>query len=167
MRLSASILGGGAVLRDLLIGEETEIEEHSGSEMMRSGDVLYAQLWILPGVATLGRLTPIPIPTDRKVEIIRLRTELQRKMKRQNRELAAADLTRYADKIRAVYLGIRDALTKPPKLHNTDGEQPFLSHKIHFNIHAAQSTFDALASLAWGVDKEALLEDAELISTAR
>jgi hypothetical protein len=40
--------GRGVVLRDLLIGEETEIEEHSGSEMMRSGDVLYAQLWILP-----------------------------------------------------------------------------------------------------------------------
>ena len=29
--------GRGVVLRDLLIGEETEIEEHSGSEMLRSG----------------------------------------------------------------------------------------------------------------------------------
>jgi hypothetical protein len=148
------------VLRDLLIGEETEIEEHSGSEMMRSGDVLYAQLWILPEVATLGRLAPIPIPPDRKVEIIKLRTELQRKIKKQNRELAAADLTRYADKIRTIYLDIRDALTKPPKLQNTDGE-PFLSHKLHFNTQSAQSTFDALASLAWGVTKEELLEEAE------
>jgi hypothetical protein len=152
--------GRGAVLRDLLIGEEAEIEEHSGSEMMRSGDVLYAQLWILPEVATLGRLAPLPIPPDRKVEIIKLRTELQRKIKRQNRKLAAADLTRYADTIRTVYLGIRDALTKPPKLHNTDGEQ-FLSHKLHFNTQSAQSSFNALASLAWGVDKEALLEEAE------
>jgi hypothetical protein len=40
--------GHGAVLRDLLVGEETEIEEHSGSETMRPGDVLYAQIWILP-----------------------------------------------------------------------------------------------------------------------
>ena len=152
--------GRGVVLRDLLIGEETEIEEHSGSEMMRSGDVLYAQLWILPEVATLGRLAPIPIPPDRKVEIIKLRTELQRKIKKQNRELAAADLTRYADKIRTIYLDIRDALTKPPKLQNTDGE-PFLSHKLHFNTQSAQSTFDALASLAWGVTKEELLEEAE------
>jgi hypothetical protein len=150
----------GAVLRDLLIGEETEIEEHSGSEMMRPGDVLYAQIWILPEVATLGRLAPIPIPPDRKVEIIKLRAQLQRKIKRQNRELAAADLTRYADKIRTVYLDIRDALSKPPKLLNTDGE-PFLSHKLHFNTRSAQSTFDALASLAWGVTKEELLEEAE------
>jgi hypothetical protein len=153
--------GRGAVLRDILIGEETEIEEHSGSEMMRPGDVLYAQLWILPDVATLGRSAPIRIPPDRKVEIIKLRAQLQRKIKKQNRELSAADLTRYADEVRAVYLDIRDALSKPPKLQNTDGE-PFLSHKIHFNTQSAQSTFDALASLAWGVTKEDLLEEAEL-----
>src|ERR1035437_8061321 len=128
--------------------------------MMRSGDVLYAQLWILPEVTTLGRSAPIPFPPDRKVEIIKLRAQLQRKIKRQNRELAAADLTRYADEIRAVYLDIRDALSKPPKLQNTDGEA-FLSHKIHFNTQSAQSTFDALAPLAWGVDKEVLLEEAE------
>jgi hypothetical protein len=152
--------GRGAVLRDLLIGEETEIEEHSGSEMMRPGDVLYAQLWILPEVATLGRSAPIPFPPDKKVEIIKLRAQLQRKIKRQNRELAAADLARYTDEIRAVYLDIRDALTKPLKLQNTDGE-PVLSHKIHFNTQSAQSTFDALASLAWGVGKEVLLEEAE------
>ena len=55
--------GRGAVLRDILIGEETEIEEHSGSEMMRPGDMLYAQLWILADVATLGRFAPIPHPS--------------------------------------------------------------------------------------------------------
>ena len=152
--------GRGAVLRDILIGEETEIEEHSGSEMMRPGDVLYAQLWILPDVATLGRSAPIPIPPDRKVEIVKLRAQLQRKIKKQNRELSVADLTRYTDAIRTVYLDIRDALSKPPKLQNTDGE-PFLSHKIHFNTQSAQSTFDALASLAWGVSREELLEEAE------
>jgi hypothetical protein len=152
--------GRGVVLRDILIGEETEIEEHAGSEMMRLGDVLYAQLWILPDVATLGRSAPIPIPPDRKVEIIKLRAQLRRRIKKQNRELSAADLTRYTDEIRAVYLDIRDALSKPPKLQNTDGE-PFLSHRIHFNTQSAQSTFDALASLAWGVTRESLLEEAE------
>jgi hypothetical protein len=152
--------GRGAVLRDILIGEETEVEEHSGSEMMRPGDVLYAQLWILPDVATLGRSAPIPIPPDSKVEIIKLRAQLQRKIKKQNRELSVADLTRYTEEIRTVYLDIRDARSKPPQLQNTDGE-PFLSHKIHFNTQSAQSTFDALASLAWGVTKEKLLEEAE------
>jgi hypothetical protein len=152
--------GRGALLRDLLIGEETEIEEHSGSEMMRSGDVLYAQLWILPEVATLGRLAPLPIPPDRKVEIVKLRAQLQSKIKKQNRELNTADLTRYTDEIRTVYLEIRDALSKPPRLQNTDGD-PFLSHKLHFNTNSAQAVFDALAPLAWGVTREELLEEAE------
>jgi hypothetical protein len=128
--------------------------------MMRPGDVVYAQIWILPEVATMGRSAPIPIPPDRKVEIIKLRAQLQRKIKKQNRELTAADLTRYTDEIRTVYLDIRDALSKPTKLQNTDGE-PFLSHKIHFNTQSAQSTFDALAPLAWGVTKESLLEEVE------
>jgi hypothetical protein len=152
--------GRGALLRDILIGEETEIEEHAGSEMMRPGDVLYAQLWILPEVATLGRTAPIRFPPDKKVEIIKLRAQLQRKIKKQNRGLSADDLTGYTDEIRAVYLDIRDALNKPPQLKNTDGD-PFLSHKIHFNIQSAQRTFDALASLAWGVTKEEMLEEAD------
>ena len=152
--------GRSAVLRDVLIGEETEIEEHSGSEMMRPGDVVYAQIWNLPEVATLGRLAPIPIPPDRKVEIIKLRAQLQRKIKKQNRKLTAADLTRYTDEIRTVYLDIRDALSTLPKLQNTDGE-PFLSHKLHFNTQSAQSAFDAVAPLAGGVTKEELLEEAE------
>ena len=152
--------GRGAVLRDILIGEEIEIEEHSGSEMMRPGDVIYAQIWILPEVATLGRSAPIRIPPDRKVEIIKLRAQLQRKIKKQNRELTAADLTRYTDEIRAVYLEIRDAMNTPPKLQNTDGD-PFLSHKLHFNIQSAQSALDALAPLAVGVAKEELLDQAE------
>ena len=96
--------------------------------MMRPGDVLYGQIWILPEVATLGRLAPHPIPPDRKVEIIKLCMQLQRKIKRRNRELAAIDLTRYADEIRTAYLGLRDALNTPPKLANTDGD-PFLSLK--------------------------------------
>jgi hypothetical protein len=152
--------GRGARLRDILIGEETEIEEHSGSEMMRTGDVLYAQLWILPEVATLGRSAPICFPPDKKVEIIKLRAQLQHKIKKQNRGLSADDLTSHTDQIRTVYLNIRAALTKPPQLRNTDGD-PFVSHKIHFNIQSAQRTFDALASLSWGQTKEDLLEEAD------
>ena len=152
--------GQGALLRDVLIGEETEIEEHSGSEMMQPGDVLYAQIWILPDVATLGRSAPILFPPDRKVEIINLRAQLQRKIKKQNGKLGAADLVRYADEIRTVYLNIRDALSKPPKLQNTDGD-PFLSHKLHFNTQSAQLAFDALAPLAGGMAKAELLEEAE------
>ncbi len=53
--------GHGMRLRDVLIGGETEVEEHAGSEQLRSGDLIYAQICCLPGVNTLGRMAPFPI----------------------------------------------------------------------------------------------------------
>lgn len=153
--------GRGVVLRDILIGEETEVEEHSASKMMRPGDLTYGQIWILPEVATLGRLAPHIIPPGRKVEIVKLRAQLRKKVAKQNRELSAADLVRYTDEIRTVYLDIRDAMRRPPKLCNTDGD-PFVFHTLTFRIGSAQAAFDALAPLAWGATKEDLLDSAEL-----
>lgn len=152
--------GHGAVLRDILIGGETEVEEHSGSRSMRPGDLVYGQIWKLPEVATLGRLAPRLIAPDKKVEIVELRTKLRRKIAKKNRELNASDLLRYTDEIRSVYLDIRDALFRPKRLENTDGE-PYVFHTLTFRIGSAQVAFDALAPLALGVDKEDLLEGAE------
>ncbi|MGA9668812.1 MAG: SEC-C domain-containing protein [Terracidiphilus sp.] len=152
--------GHGAVLRDILIGGETEVEEHSGSRSMRPGDLVYGQIWRLPEVATLGRLAPRLIAPDRKVEIVGLRAKLRRKIVKKNRELNASDLLRYTDEIRSVYLDIRDAMSRPKRLVNTDGE-PYIFHTVTFRIGSAQVAFDALAPLALGVDKEDLLEDAE------
>ena len=153
--------GQSVVLRDLLIGEETEVEEHTASQTMRPGDLVYAQIWILPEVASLGRLAPRPIPPDRKVEIIKLRMRLRRKIAKQNRELSATDLVRYSEQIRTVYLDIRDALLTPPKLANTDGDL-FVFHTLSFRVGSVQLAFDALAPLAWGLSKKDLLEGAEL-----
>ena len=152
--------GHSVVLRDVLIGGETEVEEHSGSRTMRPGDLVYAQIWMLPEVATLGRLAPRSIPPDRKVEIVALRAKLRRKIAKKNRELSAADLIRYTEEIRTVYLDIRDALLTPPKLANTDGD-PLVFHTLTFRVGSAQVAFDALAPLAWGVTKEDLLDGAE------
>ena len=153
--------GRSLVLRDLLIGEETEVEEHSASQTLRPGHLAYAQIWVLPEVATLGRLAPRPIPPDRKVEIIKLRMKLRRKIAKQNRELLATDLVRYSEQIRTVYLDIRDALLTPPKLANTDGDL-LVFHTLSFRIGSAQLAFDALAPLAWSLSKKDLLEGAEL-----
>jgi len=152
--------GRTVVLRDLLIGEETLVEEHSASKMMRPGDLAYGQIWILPEVATLGRLAPIIIPPDKKVEIVALRAKLRRKIAKRNRDLSAADLVRYTEEIRTVYLDIRDILRTPPQLRNTDGD-PYVFHTLTFRIGSAQVAFDALAPLALGFSKEELLDSAE------
>jgi hypothetical protein len=128
--------------------------------MLRPGDIAYAQIWRLPEVATLGRLAPLSIPPRNNAEIVGFRAKLRKKIAKQNREPAAADLIRYAEEIRTVYLNIRDVLRLPPRFCNTDGD-PLLIHTLTFRIGSAQAAFDALAPLAWGLAKEDLLEAAE------
>lgn len=153
--------GQSAVLRDILIGEEIEVEEHAATHTMRHGSLVYGQIWILPEVATLGRLAPSVLPTERKVDVVALRVKLNRKIAKQNRALNTGDLIRYREEIRAVYLDIRDAMHRPPVLCNTDGE-PIVLHTVEYRIGSAQAAFDALAPLAWIASKEDLLSEAEL-----
>jgi hypothetical protein len=152
--------GHGMVLRDVLMGSEAEVEEHSGSRSMRPGNMIYAQLCRLPGVIALNRMAPLSIPPDKKAEVVGLRTWLRQKIAKQNRDLGAEDLILYREKIRTVYLNIRDALRTPPSLANTDGD-PLVFHTLTFQIGSAQVAFDALAPLAWGASKKDLLDGAE------
>lgn len=153
--------GRGMVLRDVLIGGESFVEEHAGSQFLRQGDLVYAQLSPLPGVTAASRMAPIIIPPRHKAEIVELRIELRRKVAKLNRDLAAEDLIHYREKIRRVYLDTRDALNSPPKLANTDGD-PLLFHTLTYEVGSAQVAFDGLAPLAWGESKEDLLEEAEM-----
>jgi len=155
-----TVPGKSVTVRNLLIGEEVEVEEHSASRAIRPGDMVYAQIWVLPEVATFGRLAPRAFPPDKKIEIVELRAQLRKKIAKQKRELSAADLLRYAEQIRTVYLDLRDALMQPTQLQNTDGD-PLVFHTLTFRIGSAQVAFDALASLAWGEAREDLLDSAE------
>jgi hypothetical protein len=153
--------GFGMRLRDILIGGEVEVEEHSASRSLSAGDILYGQLCRLPDVTVLSRLAPTPLRPDRKAEIVRLRAWMRGKIAKHGRELAEADLIHYEEKIRTEYLNGRDAIYAPPILRNTDGET-LLLHTLRYRIGSAQVAFDALASLAWDRTKEELLEEAEV-----
>ena len=152
--------GHCAVFRDVLIGGETEVEEHSATRKMRPGDLVYGQIWKLPEVATIGRLGPRLIRPEQKPGVLVLRAKLRRKIAKKNRDLNSEDLLRYREEIRTVYLDIRDEALRPKTLTNTDGE-PVVLHKLTFRVGSAQLAFDALASLAWSMAKETLLEEAE------
>jgi len=153
--------GERVLVRDVLIGGETEVIERSGTRDLRPGDLLFAQIWYEPELAVFGSSAPIRIPPDKKIEVIELRKELKKRVAKQNRYLTPHDLLRYADLIRATYLDIRDRLFLPPVLCNTDGD-PLLFHTLAFRIESAEAAFDALAPLAVGRSREELLDDAEL-----
>jgi hypothetical protein len=153
--------GQGLLLRDVLIGGETEVIERTASHSLRPGDLIYSQMCRLPEVVTLGRMAPMSIPPGKKVPIIKLRAKLRKRCAKRNLELTAADLIRYREEIRTAYLDIRDRMRTPPFLTNTDGD-PFLSHTLTFHVGSAHAAFEALAPLAWGTSKEELLESAKL-----
>jgi len=87
-------------------------------------------------------------------------------MAKQNRDLAAGDLIRYADDVRKTYLNIRDALYAPPILCNTDGD-PLVYHTLKFRVESAEEALDALAPLAMARSREDLLEIAEFDETGK
>jgi hypothetical protein len=153
-------------LRDILLGTETEVIEHSASRSLRKGDIVYGQVWKLQGLSILGSLAPICIPPTWKAEVFELRKKLRGKIAKQNRDLGAEDLVRYADRIRLTYLIIRDALNRPPRLTNTDGD-PLVFHTLNFRIESPEAAFEALAPLAMGRSKEDLLAEAEFDGTGR
>lgn len=153
--------GHSMTLRDVLIGGESDVEEHKGSTFARVGDILYGQLCPLPDVTTFSRMAPLAILPDRKARIVKLRAWMRKKIARLNRNLAAEDLIRYREEIRTCYLDIRDVQRTPPQLRNTDGE-PILLHTLTFRIGSAQLAFDALAPLAGTGCREGLLDDAKI-----
>ena len=153
--------GERLLLRDVLIGGETEVIERAASQELRPGDLGYGQLCKLPGVTTLGRLAPLRISPGHKAAIVALRGKLRKKIARQQRELAASDLIRYREDIRTAYLNIRDAMRTPPQLTNTDGD-PFVFHTLTFRAGSADAAFEALAPLARGISKRELLGNAKL-----
>jgi len=151
-------------LRDMLLGTETEVIEHSASRSLRRGDIVYGQVWKLQRLSILGSLAPIGIPPTWKAEVFELRKKLRRKIAKQNRDLDAEDLVRYADRIRLTYLISRDALNRPPRLANTDGD-PLVFHTLHFRIESPEAAFKVLAPLALGRSKQDLLAEAEFDET--
>jgi hypothetical protein len=109
----------------------------------------------------LGCSAPFRIPSRYLANVLLLRNKLRRKIRKSRRELRAADLVRYEDDVREVYLNIRDALHKPPVLTNTDGEL-LVFHTLTFWVGSAGVAFEALAPLALGFSKEELLAGAEV-----
>ena len=148
------------VLRDILTGSETGVIERSASQTLRQGDIAYAQVWNLTGHSILGCCAPLCIPPGRKADVIALRKRLRKRIAKQNRELTANDVIRYAEDVRETYLNIRDALYAQPVMCNTDGDS-LVFHTLTFHIESAEEVLDALAPLAMARSKKELLESAE------
>jgi hypothetical protein len=149
--------GRGFRLKDLLLGETRYVFEASASEEAARGDILYASVVEVDGVALVEGCGPILIPPVEKPRIIALRAALAPRGEPVDRDRLRQ---RDAD-VRRLYLEIADRLLNPslPTLQNTDGE-PIEMRTLGYEVPSAREAFDALKDLAAGEPDETLLSEA-------
>jgi SEC-C motif len=142
--------GRGFRLRDVLTGSEAEVLERSGSEGVGPGDLLYAKIVPVEGVALMEACAPVVIPPQEKIQLI----EFRRKMSAAS-ALSAAGLRENDVELRAVLLPMMDRLLnpRPPAVANTDGD-PLEFHTLRFDLPDPTAAVAQLRDLAAGVEEE-------------
>jgi len=148
--------GRGFLLRDLIIERERFVSEHSGSQDARRGDIVFAQVVEVDGLALLDGFGPVVIEPGDKPAIIDLR-----KAMRAETELKDTALLKAWDfELIALYLDFAERRLNPqlPELQNTDGEALVL-HKLVFGIADAEAAAAALDAAQLGEDGAIVSDD--------
>jgi hypothetical protein len=149
--------GRGFRLRDVMLGTEAFVFEASGSANARAGDLMFAKVVPIDGIAVIDGCGAAVIPPIEKPRIIELRQALQRLP-----DFSAALLREAHLDLFEVYHEIADRQLNPrlPRLQNTDGE-PLEPQRLLWDIDDAGAALAALASLADGESEEELRAGAE------
>ncbi len=150
--------GQGMRLRDVLLGTEVDVIERTGSQTLRVGDIVFAKVVPIEGIALIEGMGPTAIPPARKLELI----ELRKKLGTQQSLFGTDTLRDFDFELRGTYLGIAESLLNPPlpELRNTDGD-PLEMHTLIFELDAPETAVERLADLAAGVSEPQIERDAE------
>ena len=151
--------GRGLRVCDFFSGETFDVRESSASRTLQAGDLLYAQPVRVRGLVMLEACSPVAIPPERKIELIRLRQELQADFDATPEARAGDD---WKEELRAHYLAESDAILHPaqPQLSNTDGDELVLQRLV-FDVESPQRGLDRLGHLNLLQSADELLASAE------
>lgn len=149
--------GHGMRLRDVLLGTEVDVTEKTGSQTLRVGDIVFARVVPIEGIALIEGIGPAAIPPMRKPEII----ELRGKLGTQASLFPAETLREFEFELRGLYLHLADEQFNPPlpELRNTDGD-PLEMHTLIFDLDAPEAAVERLADLSAGVAEPEVERDA-------
>ena len=149
--------GHGFRLRDILVGSELDVIEQSASTGVQVGDLLYAKVVAVDGIAVVDACTPVLFPPSCKPEILELRAKLPAE-----RGPWCSGIVREHDlELRDIYLRIAESLLYPemPEMANTDGD-PIEFHELVYDLDSPASAFQALKPLASGMAEEDIQQGA-------
>jgi hypothetical protein len=149
--------GAGFTMRDSLTGLESTVVERTASKTVQVGDILFAKLVSLDGLAILDGCSPLAFPPLEKATIIQLRKLIRKAYP----EVTAEVLRDYGLEMLEIYHATADRLLNPklPVLENTDGE-PLMLCRVTYEITSARVAFEALRPLSLDESESDLLEDA-------
>ena len=150
--------GKSLTLRDLFCRREVQVWEKQGSTGVRKGDIIYARILSLEGVAIMFGCAPFAIPASFQTELIDARDHIEAHFGAFDQHL----LVSYDCELKQLYYDIREKLIHPqiPEISNTDGDllQPTT---LYYKLHCPpQEAFDAMRSLALPDEDEDLLDEA-------
>lgn len=154
--------GMGMRLRNIFTGTVLEVIEHSASQTLEVGDILFAKVVQIDQIALLENCAPIAIPPIKKSPILALRQVIQS----QYPLLTEQRLKEWDLELLDLYYEIVEELLHPEKpiFQNTDGED-FLHHTLLYDIQSPQAVFDALKHLCITESPEELLLEATFDSS--
>ena len=154
--------GRGMTLTDILKGTRIEVQEHTGSQYVNSGDVLFGRAVDVAGVGMLIGLSSTLIPPGRKAEVIKFRKQLRRGRPAVNDDI----LNSWHIETRELYFSIDRSLRVVPRMHNTDGDV-LEFHRLIYEVVSIDAVFEKLSDLCVTMTPEDLRADAKLDESGR
>lgn len=133
--------GRGFLLRDLMRESEMFVVEHSASRSVHSGDIVFAQIVRIDGLAMLEGCGPMAFQPLEKPVIINLRKTIRGR----GDAVGEARLKERSLELIDLYLELAERKLHPvmPELQNTDGD-PLEPHTLVFGIDDAAAAAAAL-----------------------
>jgi len=155
--------GVSIMLRDVLRKLEFQVSERTASKMVQRGNILYAQVVELDGIAFLMGTGSVVMPASFLDTLLRLRSSLEKPGFLTAGHRLDEDLLEREDKLRELYFSLAESAEKRrPDMRNTDGD-PLEFHNLTYSVSSFPAAFQALKGLEQNVTGR---DDAELIEEA-
>lgn len=151
--------GVGMTQLDLLRRIKYEVVERSASQSLQRGEIIYCATTEIAGITSNFGTSPYALRPTAKRDVLELRKWMLDEIGK--KKISAEHLHEFEGDIRGLYLDIVEGMFSPPRLANTD-KDPFVPHKLYFDLQTADSAFHTLKDLAEGQNESELLSDATI-----
>lgn len=148
--------GQALALRDIFLEQSHVVKERNAAVPENRGLVFFTRILTLDGTAIMLGASPLAIPPSYQAWLIDRREE----WKKTGRRLSDDFLAEYDIELRDLYGIIKEQISRPPVLHNTDGDLLEM-HTLYFELFCSvREAFDRLKPLRLDREDEEFLSDA-------